>query len=112
MLYFDSAAATPLDPRVFDAMKPWLTSEYANPNATYQPAQRARAAIDEARMIVAKFLNCKPTEIIFTGSGTESCNMAIRGVVESIITNNSILSSRAKLSVVKEEDEVEMTDSP
>ncbi len=94
MMYFDSAAATPLDPEVFEAMKPWLSSEFANPNAVYQPAQRARAAIDEARIKVAKFLNCQPTEVYFTSSGTESNNWAIRGVIEAALSNHGLLPFR------------------
>ncbi len=82
MIYLDYSSATPLDPEVFEAMKPFLTTDFANPSAVYQAGQKARAAVDSARMSVAKFLNCQPTEIYFTGSGTESNNWAIRGVVE------------------------------
>lgn len=81
-MYFDSAASTPIDPRVFEAMRPWLTEKFANPSSIYQAGQEARAAIDNARMKIADFLNCKPTEIYFTSSGTESCNWALRGVAE------------------------------
>lgn len=82
LIYFDHAAATPLDPEVFEAMKPWLTEHYANPSSIYQDGQRARAAVDKARLQIAEYLKCKPTEIYFTASGTESCNWALRGVVE------------------------------
>lgn len=81
-MYFDSAASTPIDPRVLEAMRPWFTEKFANPSSIYQAGQEARAAIDNARMKIADFLNCKPTEIYFTSSGTESCNWALRGVVE------------------------------
>lgn len=85
-LYFDHAAATPLDSEVFEAMKPWLTENFANPSSIYQDGQKARAAVDNARMQIAGYLKCKPTEIYFTGSGTESCNWAIKGIVEKRLT--------------------------
>lgn len=86
-LYFDYAAAAPLDPEVFKAMKPWLTENYANPSSIYQVGQKARAAVDKARRQIAGYLKCKPTEIYFTASGTESCNWALRGVVEKHLKN-------------------------
>jgi|CXWL01.1.fsa_nt_gi cysteine desulfurase len=88
MIYLDHAAATPLDPRVFEAMKPWLRENFANPSSIYQSGQKARAAVDDARMKVASFLNCKPAEIFFTASGTESCNWALRGVVEKRLSKD------------------------
>lgn len=96
MIYFDNAAATPLDPEVFKAMEPWMTGNFSNPGAVYQSAQQARAAVDEARMKVAKFLNCQGTEVYFTGSGTESNNWALKGVkkghiISSVIEHASVL---------------------
>lgn len=85
MIYLDYAAATPLDPEVFESMKPWMGIHFSNPSGIYQSAQRARAAVDEARTKVADFLKANPLEIIFTGSGTESCNLALRGVIEDWI---------------------------
>jgi len=86
-MYFDYAATTPIDPEVLKAMEPWLKDQFANPSSIYQPGQAARAAVDEARMKMADFLGCKPTEIFFTSSGTESCNWALRGVIERRIVD-------------------------
>jgi len=89
MTYLDYAAATPLDPRVLEAMKPWMEEQFANPSAIYQAGQQARSAVDEARMKVAQFLGCQPTEVFFTASGTESCNWALLGTVEKQMLSGS-----------------------
>src|SRR5689334_2804800 len=77
--YFDYASATPLDKRVFRAMKPFLEENYANPSSLYQEGVKAKKAIEESRKKVAAVLQSKPDEIIFTGGGTESNNIAILG---------------------------------
>lgn len=80
MIYLDYAAATPLDSRVFKIMKPFFAEQYGNASSIYQLGQKSRKAIDDAREICLKLLGAKkPSELIFTGSGTESCNMAIFG---------------------------------
>lgn len=80
MIYLDYAAATPLDPRVWKAMQPCWTSIFANPSSIHQEGQCARQAIDGARKECMELLGAfSPHELIFTGSGTESCNMAIFG---------------------------------
>ncbi len=79
-IYMDYAAATPLDPRVLKSMQPWLTKHYGNPSSIHQFGQTARKAIDEARLKCLELLGAFSVhEIVFTGSGTESCNMAIFG---------------------------------
>lgn len=83
MIYLDHAAATPLDPRVFEQMKPYFTEEYGNPSSIYKFAQNARRAIDQARADIAGILNCTPRGILFTSSGTESNNLFIFGVAEA-----------------------------
>ncbi len=80
MIYLDHSATTPLDAEVLDAMLPYLTSEFGNASSTYQLGQQARGAIDAARDEAARFLNCEPKEIIFTSGGSESDNLALRGV--------------------------------
>jgi cysteine desulfurase len=67
-------------PEVFEAMKPFFESIYGNPSSFHTPGLQAKEALDSARNTISKCLNCKPTEVIFTGSGTESCNLAIKGV--------------------------------
>lgn len=79
-VYMDHAATTPVDPRVVAAMLPYFTERYGNASSVYRLGQEARKAIDEARADVARILNCTPREIIFTSCGSESDNLAIRGV--------------------------------
>lgn len=80
-VYLDHAATTPLDPRVRAAMEPYFGDEYGNPSALYAAGRRAKEALDRARKQVAAVFGCSPEEITFTGSGTESNNMAVLGVV-------------------------------
>ena len=79
-IYLDHAATTATDPRVLEAMLPYFDVEYANPSSLYAHAGRARGALDAARRTVAEALGARPTEVIFTGCGTESDNLALRGV--------------------------------
>ena len=81
-IYLDYAATTPLDSRVLKTMLLYLKDKYGNPSSIHSFGQEAAQAIDEARIKVAKFLNCKPLEIVFTGSASESDNLAIRGLVK------------------------------
>ncbi len=78
-IYLDHAATTALDARVLDAMLPYLTTEYGNASSIYTLGRHAMQAIDSAREQVADILNCRPTEISFTGCGSESDNLAIKG---------------------------------
>jgi cysteine desulfurase len=79
-IYLDHNATTPLDPRVLDAMTAVLRSDFGNPSSLHWFGQRARAALDVARAQVAALVGATANEIVFTGSGTESDNMALRGV--------------------------------
>jgi len=79
--YFDYNATTPLDPRVLEAMSPFLGERFHNPSSFYRQAGEARAALDTAREKVARLINAHPDEIFFTGSGTESDNLAVLGSV-------------------------------
>ncbi|MFH2101766.1 MAG: cysteine desulfurase family protein [Chloroflexota bacterium] len=80
MIYLDYAATTPVDARVLEAMIPYFTDTFANPSSVHRFGQRAEAAIDAARETVARCLNCNPEEVIFTSCGSESDNLALRGV--------------------------------
>ncbi len=82
-VYLDHAATTYLDPRVKEAMEPYWEIEYGNPSSLYRSGRRAKDGLDEARTTIARILNCKPEEIIFTGGGTEAINLAIFGVARS-----------------------------
>jgi cysteine desulfurase len=79
-IYLDHAATTALDARVLDSMIPYLTTEYGNASSIYTLGRHAMQAIDSAREEVAGILNCRPTEITFTGCGSESDNLAIKGM--------------------------------
>jgi cysteine desulfurase len=79
-IYLDHAATTALDARVLDSMIPYLTTEYGNASSIYTLGRHAMQAVDSAREEVAGILNCRPTEITFTGCGSESDNLAIKGM--------------------------------
>jgi cysteine desulfurase len=79
-IYLDHNATTPLDPRVLEAMTAVLREDFGNPSSLHWFGQRARAALDVARAQVASLLGATANEIVFTGSGTEADNMALRGV--------------------------------
>jgi cysteine desulfurase len=79
-IYLDHAATTAVDPRVVEAMLPYWTQSYGNASSVYKLGREAHHALDEARATVAEILNCTPREVIFTSCGTESDNLALRGV--------------------------------
>jgi cysteine desulfurase len=79
-IYLDHHATTPLDPRVLEAMMPYLTAEFGNPSsATHDYGRRARAAVETARASVARLLGARPEEIVFTAGATEANNLALKG---------------------------------
>ncbi len=79
-IYLDHAATTRLDPRVLDTMLPYLTTEYGNASSIYTLGRHAMQALDHAREQVAELLHCRSNEIIFVGCGSESDNLAIKGM--------------------------------
>ena len=81
--YFDYAASAPRRPEVADAMAPWMHGVVGNPSGTHREARRARAAIEEARDVVADFVGGNVHDVVFTGGGTESCYLAIAGRVHA-----------------------------
>ncbi|MGD8440054.1 MAG: cysteine desulfurase family protein [Holophagae bacterium] len=80
-IYLDCNATTPTDPRVAEAMAPFLTGFFGNPSSGHRAGREAKAAIEGARSQVAGCLGCAPGEIVFTSGGSESDNLALRGVV-------------------------------
>jgi cysteine desulfurase len=78
-VYLDHAATTPLRPEVLEAMEPYLTEHFGNPSSIHGVGRRARLGLDEARETVARILGARPREIVFTGSGTEADNLALKG---------------------------------
>lgn len=79
--YFDHAASAPRRGEVLEAMLPWLRGEVGNPSGTHRAAREARRAIEDARDVVGQFVGADPRGVIFTGGGTESCQLALEGVV-------------------------------
>ena len=77
-IYLDYAATTPIDPAVFEAMKPYLEIDFGNPSSAHQFGQKALEAVDNARREVAKLIGAAPEEIVFTSGGTESDNTAMK----------------------------------
>jgi cysteine desulfurase len=82
-IYLDYNATTPIDPRVAEAMGPFLTGGFGNPSSTHAEGRKAKSALEEARQRVARCLGCSPCEVVFTSGGSESNNLAIRGLVEA-----------------------------
>ncbi|PIU24077.1 cysteine desulfurase NifS [Candidatus Berkelbacteria bacterium CG08_land_8_20_14_0_20_39_8] len=106
-IYLDNSATTSVDTQVLDAMLPYFSNKFGNASSVHSFGQEARAAIDNARYKIAEFLNCKSTEIIFTSGGSESDNLAIKGILEaSEIEKPHIITSafehHAILETVKE----------
>ena len=82
IIYLDHAATTPLAPEVLDAMLPFLRNEFGNPGSIHAAGQSAKNALENSRKIVAEILHCEPGEIIFTSGGSESDNLALRGILK------------------------------
>src|SRR5918912_1478102 len=82
-VYLDNSATTPVDPRVVEAMLPYLSEKFGNASSVHFYGQEARSALDRARREVAALVGARPNEIVFTSGGTEANNLAIRGLCES-----------------------------
>ena len=83
-IYLDYNATTPVDREVLDAMLPFLTGSFGNPGSVHHYGRESKKAVMDARQRVARFLGAEPDEVIFTSSGTESNNLAIRGVATAM----------------------------
>jgi cysteine desulfurase len=84
VIYLDHNATTPMDPRVFEAMTPYLKERWGNPSSPYRFGSNAKADVERARERIAEYVGCKSAEIVFTASGTESDNLAVRGVAHAL----------------------------
>lgn len=93
-IYMDHAATTPVRPEVLEAMLPFYSERFGNPSSIYSWGQEALQALDAARESVAGSLGAHPEEIIFTGSGSESANMALKGLAWQLASKgNHIITS-------------------
>jgi len=108
-IYLDNAATTAVDPRVLEAMLPFLSHGYGNPSSVHRTVLAARAALDKARMEVAEGVGASGEEIVFTSCGTESNNLALRGVafarqsegrhlITSAVEHHAIIRTMAQLA--------------
>lgn len=84
IVYLDHAATTPVRPEVLEAMLPYFGEMFGNPSSLYALAGESRNGIDWARRTIAAILNCRPSELVFTGGGTEADNLAIKGAVSAL----------------------------
>jgi cysteine desulfurase len=91
-IYLDNAATTPLDPEVFEAIKPFMLNDFGNPSSIHAQGRKVKAAIESARKKVAELLNCTPGEIIFTSGGTEADNTILVSAVSSYGIKNIVSS--------------------
>jgi cysteine desulfurase len=102
-IYLDYNATTPIDPRVAEAMEPYLHERFGNPSSAHPYGIEARQAVEKARGQVACLLSCQPSEIVFTSGGTESNNMAIRGAAGVLrARGNHIITSAVEHPAVLE----------
>ena len=101
-IYLDNSATTKVDKEVFEEMKPYLTEKYGNPNSLHSFGVEAREAVEKARGRVAKLINARSEEIIFTSSGTESDNLAIKGLVDAYPEKKHIITSKIEHPAILE----------
>lgn len=92
-IYLDNAATTPLDPEVFEAMKPFMLEDYGNPSSTHAHGRKVRAAVESARKKIAELIQCTPGEIIFTSGGTEANNAILTGAIRTYSIRHVITSA-------------------
>jgi len=92
-VYFDNAATTKIDPKVVEAMMPFLEGNFGNPSAIHSLGRPVRAEIEKARKVIATSINASPSEIFFTSGGTEANNTALLGCVRDLGVKNIITSN-------------------
>jgi cysteine desulfurase len=101
-VYLDNSATTPVDPRVVEAMLPYLTEKFGNASSVHFYGQEARVALDRARREVASLINARPNELVFLSGGTEANNLAIRGICETAAEHGRhIITSQIEHSAVR-----------
>ena len=103
MIYMDHSATSPVDPEVFEAMKPYFVDNFGNASTLYSMGREARKAMEAAREQVASLIGAKPEEVIFTSGGTESDNIAIKGTAYRMKDKgNHIITSAIEHPAVRE----------
>lgn len=100
-VYLDNAATTPVDPRVKEAMLPWLTDNFGNPSSVHKTGRAAKVMLEDTRDLFAEFAGAKPSEIYFTSGGTEANNFAIKGCAFNFLgKKNHIITTSIEHSAV------------
>ena len=89
ILYLDYNSTTPIDPRVLEAMLPYLQNNFANPSSSHYFGILINEKVKEARQQIADFLNAEASELVFTSGATEAINLALKGVAESYSNKGS-----------------------
>lgn len=102
MIYLDSAATTATRREVLEAMWPYLTGEFGNPSSHHELGESAAAALKAARATVAAWLGCRESEVIFTSGGTESDNLAIKGIALATPRGRHLVTSAIEHEAVLE----------
>ncbi len=98
VIYLDNSATTILDPRVREAMLPYLGERFANASSIYSIGREARVTLEEARATIARTIGADPAEIVFTSGGTESDNFAIKGAIFSALKQGKSFSELSILT--------------
>ena len=101
MHYLDHAATTPLHPAAIDAMVAVLRGSYGNPSGVHDISAAARTVLEDARDTVASFVGCRARELVFTGGGTESLNLALRGNLDDRPRRPTLLTSSIEHDAVR-----------
>lgn len=101
-IYFDNASTTPVDPRVLDAMLPYLKEDFGNASSIHTFGKIAKVLLEDTRDLIASFINCKPKEIFFTSGGTEAINSFIKGAALNQIHKKKIITSSIEHMAVLE----------
>ena len=101
-VYLDNGATTMVDKKVVDSMLPFYVDKFGNASSLHQFGVEAKEALDNARKIIANKINADPEEIVFTGSGSESDNLAIKGIAYSNKEKNHIITSKIEHPAVLE----------
>jgi cysteine desulfurase len=102
LIYLDNNATTAPDPAVVEAMLPYLREFYGNPSSVHRFGQRARQAIDEARGSIAALVGCAESELLFTATGSEAVNTAVRGLFASRAPRRRIITSATEHAATRE----------
>lgn len=93
-IYLDNAATTKVDEKVLKVMQPWFSTKYGNASSLHSMGEEAKKAIEKSREIIADAIGAKPKEIIFTGSGTEANNLALKGLFFQNNEKNHIITTK------------------